>query len=200
MRTLARYTLSFGAAAALLAACGGSQPPIGAPGAMPQSRAIADHAARSGSWMLPEAMSGNLLYALMDQGILVLTYPQGKKLFKITSSFGQYICADQSNGNVFLPSSSRIYEYAHGGSTPIAALDAPSSSYTFGGCSVDGSTGNLAVANMYTHPNTSVVVYPDASGSPATYTDPNAYYFTYCGYDDEGNLFVVTCSPELCRR
>jgi len=27
-------------AAALLAACGGSQPPIGAPGAMPQSRAI----------------------------------------------------------------------------------------------------------------------------------------------------------------
>ena len=29
------YTLAMGAAAALLAGCGGSQPPIGAPGAMP---------------------------------------------------------------------------------------------------------------------------------------------------------------------
>jgi hypothetical protein len=30
----------------LLAGCGGSQPPVGAPGAMPQSRAIATHAER----------------------------------------------------------------------------------------------------------------------------------------------------------
>src|SRR5271157_5517921 len=36
-----RYVLGSFAAAALLTACGGSQPPIGAPGAMPQSRAIA---------------------------------------------------------------------------------------------------------------------------------------------------------------
>ncbi len=34
MRTLARYALSIGVA--MLAGCGGSQPPIGAPGAMPQ--------------------------------------------------------------------------------------------------------------------------------------------------------------------
>ena len=40
---------------AMLAGCGGSQPPIGAPGVMPQSRAIAMHAAGGGSWMLPEA-------------------------------------------------------------------------------------------------------------------------------------------------
>jgi hypothetical protein len=33
MRTLSRYALAIGAAAALLAGCGGSQPPIGAPGA-----------------------------------------------------------------------------------------------------------------------------------------------------------------------
>ena len=48
-----RYVLGSFAAAALLSACGGSQPPIGAPGAMPQSRAIATHAERGGSWMLP---------------------------------------------------------------------------------------------------------------------------------------------------
>jgi hypothetical protein len=39
MRSLefGRYALNMGSAAALLAGCGGSQPPIGAPGAMPQS-------------------------------------------------------------------------------------------------------------------------------------------------------------------
>src|SRR5580700_3202678 len=37
---LSRRALSSCATAALLAGCGGSQPPIGAPGALPQSRAI----------------------------------------------------------------------------------------------------------------------------------------------------------------
>jgi len=45
--------LSISIASALLAACGGSQQPIGTPGAMPQSRAIATRAERGGSWMLP---------------------------------------------------------------------------------------------------------------------------------------------------
>ena len=61
MRTIA---ISF---TVLLAACGGSQPPIGAPGAIPQSRAIATHAERGGSWMLPQAaqeykVAGPLVY------------------------------------------------------------------------------------------------------------------------------------------
>ena len=38
---LSRYALSSCAAAAMLAGCGGSQPPIGAPGAMPQVSALA---------------------------------------------------------------------------------------------------------------------------------------------------------------
>jgi hypothetical protein len=46
---------SFGcvAAAVPLAGCGGSQPPIGAPGAMAQTSAIATHAERGKSWMVP---------------------------------------------------------------------------------------------------------------------------------------------------
>ncbi|HEY2475816.1 MAG TPA: hypothetical protein VGI19_13585 [Candidatus Cybelea sp.] len=40
---------------ALLAGCRGSQPPIGAPGATPQTSAAAAHADRGTSWMLPEA-------------------------------------------------------------------------------------------------------------------------------------------------
>lgn len=43
---LSRYSLSLSVGIAMLAGCGGSQPPIGAPGAMPQGPAIATHAAR----------------------------------------------------------------------------------------------------------------------------------------------------------
>ncbi|MGB6950474.1 MAG: hypothetical protein WBE15_00835 [Candidatus Cybelea sp.] len=48
-----RYALGSCVAVAILTACGGSQAPIGAPGAMPQSRAIATHGDRGGSWMRP---------------------------------------------------------------------------------------------------------------------------------------------------
>jgi hypothetical protein len=58
---LSRFALAFGAASALLAGCG-SQPPIGTPGAMLQSRATATHADHDGSWMLPDAKGRSLLY------------------------------------------------------------------------------------------------------------------------------------------
>jgi len=52
-----RYALSLSAAATLLAGCGGSQPPIGAPGAMPQTSALGAYADRGTSWMLREAIA-----------------------------------------------------------------------------------------------------------------------------------------------
>ncbi|MGA7201514.1 MAG: hypothetical protein WBX26_06780, partial [Candidatus Cybelea sp.] len=45
---LGRFTVSSCIAAAMLAGCGGSQPPIGAPGAMPQSVAQSAQGAHSG--------------------------------------------------------------------------------------------------------------------------------------------------------
>lgn len=45
---LSHYTLSIGVAAALLAGCGGSQPPIGPPGATEQSLATTSHDGRGG--------------------------------------------------------------------------------------------------------------------------------------------------------
>lgn len=47
---------------ALATACGGSQPPIGAPGAIPQSRAIAAQAERGGPSMVPETKGKDLPY------------------------------------------------------------------------------------------------------------------------------------------
>jgi len=60
------------------------------------------------------------------------------------------LCVD-AQGNVFVPtwqgeSGTRgyVYEFAHGGSTPIATLSDPGGAF---GCSVDLTTGNLAVTN-----------------------------------------------------
>jgi hypothetical protein len=79
-RRFNRCTFTLGIAAATFAGCGASQPPIGAPGAIPQQSAIAAHAERGKSWMLPEAKTEDLLYVSSnDQGaVYVYTYPEGK--------------------------------------------------------------------------------------------------------------------------
>jgi hypothetical protein len=70
-----RYVLGSYVAAAMLAGCGGSQPPIGATGAMPQTSAVATHADRGKSWMLPEATSQDLLYVTNYYYTSVYSYP-----------------------------------------------------------------------------------------------------------------------------
>ena len=45
-----RYVLGGFALGTMLAGCGRSQAPVGAPGSMPQSRAIATYAEHSGLW------------------------------------------------------------------------------------------------------------------------------------------------------
>src|SRR5580700_2647739 len=62
------FHLSSCVAAAMLAGCGGSQPPIGAPGAALQSSAIGTQVDHGGSWMAPEAKSEDLLYVGNTQG------------------------------------------------------------------------------------------------------------------------------------
>lgn len=47
---LSHYAISSCVTAALLAGCGGSQPPMGGPGAMPVGRTIATHAGRAASF------------------------------------------------------------------------------------------------------------------------------------------------------
>jgi hypothetical protein len=176
------------AAAAMLADCSGSQPPIGAPGAMPVNSAIATHAAHSKPWMLPEAASADLLYiSSNDRGnVYAYTYPQGELVGTLTgfiSPVGE--CADAA-GDVFIvayssPSmnSSTIYEYAHGGTSPIATLSDPQGAFS---CAVDPTSGDLAATGR------GVAIYKHASGKPRLLFPTVALW--YCGYDDKGNLYV----------
>ncbi len=193
---LGRYALRSCAVLALLAGCGGSKLPIGAPGAMPQNGALATHAGRAKSWMLPEAKSDDLLYASGDDYTYVLSYPSGKLVGRLEVT-GNGLCSDKK-GDVFFTSQGvggGLTEYAHGGTQAIAYLTIPNGAGEVFGCAVDPTTGNLAATfqclNMSQCVTTDeIAVFPNASGTPVEYGGADLPQFVYCGYDGAGNLFA----------
>jgi hypothetical protein len=185
-----RYALSSCVAAAMIAGCGGSQPPIGAPGAIPQTSAIVAHADRGKSWMLSEAKGEDLLYVSNEQtGVSVFSYPDGPKVGSVSGgSLPIGLCSD-SEGNVFIVDreGQQIFEYAHGGTNPITTLEDTGNDPQ--GCGVDPNSGDLAVAGGGPQVSANIAIYPTGSGSPKVY-DAGAGVFAWCTYDSSGNIFA----------
>jgi hypothetical protein len=190
MKHINRYTLG-GIAVCTFAGCGGSQvAPTGMTGA-----ASATHGK---SWMLPEAKSEDLLYVSNFYGdIYAYSYPSLQLVGELeVNAATQGLCVDK-DGDVFVPAwngklsaTSWVYEYAHGGTQPIATLnDADAAALS---CSVDPTTGNLAVVNYFASGSEfgNVEIYPDASGSPTKYYPFSNNTPEWATYDDGGNLFV----------
>jgi hypothetical protein len=149
-------------------------------------------AARSAGhpWMASNTSSSDLLYVSgACGGICVFTYPGGtlvQQLSDSNSPLGE--CVDKA-GDVFVAdfgfeATPAILEYAHGGTSPIATLSDPG--YYPESCSIDPTTGNLAVTND----GGPIAIYAGAKGDPTYYTDSKADLFGFCAYDDKGNLFV----------
>jgi hypothetical protein len=175
-----RCALGVFVAGAILAGCGAPQPPVVSPGAISQSRTMAQR----------DAQGRNLIY--VTSADLISAYTTSGKLVSNLEMGGiKGLCSD-SNGNVFIPSGSLIYEYAHGGTQPIATLNAPAGYSSAYGCAVDPTTGNLAVTFFsYEFSKAgSVAIYQHASGNPQTFSDSDILFYVYCGYDNQGNLFV----------
>ena len=184
--TLTRLALTISAAAALLAGCGGSQPPIGAPGAMRQGRMITTRAGHSGSWVLPEAKGQTLIYATDGcGGTCVLSYASGEVVGELDVGGGVSGACVDGEGNVYISNSTEVVEYAHGGTNSIATFKVPGT--RAGGCSVDPTTGNLAVQFLGTSGN--IAVFPKGSDTPTLYQSNAADGFA-CAYDEHGNLFA----------
>ncbi|MBV9700274.1 MAG: hypothetical protein JO078_09140 [Candidatus Eremiobacteraeota bacterium] len=170
--------------ALMLAGCGGSQPPIAAPGAMPQSHAAATHAERGGSWMLPpmEGHKSVLIYASgVYGGVYVYDYFTGKQLGKLTGPGGP-MCVD-AKGNIYVAQNDgTTLEYAHGDTKIFQKYTSGATSI---GCSVDA-RNDLAVTRE------SGVVTVFAGGDPSkrkTYSNPSCGPGMFAmGYDDKGNL------------
>jgi hypothetical protein len=177
--------------------CGGSQ--VAPTSSAPQGATIATHGK---SWMLPGSSSGDLLYVAgrgaADQGVLyVITYPEGQLVGEVSLPYSGDIggiCSD-SNGNIFVPSGEdAIWEYAHGGTQPIATLSVDSG--WSNACAVDPRTGNLAVTNDKDYPyKGDVAIYAGAQGKPTYYSDSEIANPFHCGYDDRGNLFLDGDGP-----
>ncbi len=181
---LGSYALSGGVALALLAGCGGLQSPIGAPGAMPQTSTLAPHVDRGKLWMLPEAKGEDLVYVTGGcDGTCVVSYPAGKIVGSLNVGYGlnSGVCAD-GQGRVYIADDTEVIEYAHGGTTPIGTFNLPGSGGTAAGCSVDPTTGNLAV--MFG----GVAIFTPGSQTPMVYPGPVDGFS--CAYDRSGNLFV----------
>lgn len=182
--------------AAALAGCAGE---AGSGGSIPQtaSQAPFQRSARSmqhglspnhrGSWMSPEPASQSLLYVSDTFGkvVNVYTYPRLKYAGQLTGfAYPLGECSDKI-GNVWIADAGGVvYEYAHGGTSPINTLK--TWMYSPEGCAIEPKTGDLAVANG----NVEVLVFQGGAGSPTAYRDFNFSQTVSLGYDGHGNLFV----------
>lgn len=149
---------------------------------------------RSPSWMSPGAAAQNLLYVSNGgaNSVNVYAYPAGTRAGKLTAlNSPSGLCLGSAGAVwVVVSGASKIVEYAHAGTTPEATLTDGGASYLLG-CSVDPTTGDLAVTDY--GPNDAggrVWVYVGATGTPQKYTDSNLLFAYFCSYDGSGNLFI----------
>jgi hypothetical protein len=152
--------------------------------------------------LLPlSSLSEKQLLYVTDSGnnyVYVWTLPDGK-LAQILKGFNQPVgdCVDR-HGDIFVVSSqsSTIWEYKHGKRLPTQILSV--SGYFPIDCSVDPTTGNLAVSSICSAPSCnegSVAIYKNAQGTPTYYTSKALYQYDFCGYNGGGDLFVAGLTP-----
>jgi len=172
-----------------MSGCSASQPSTTGPVGMLPQRAERGYASSARSWMSPNAKKNSLLYVANFYGseVLAYTYPSGQLAGTITGiNSAQGECTSKkSHGNwwVVATGSNQVFEFEHGGTTPIATVNI--SAGVPASCAVDPKTGNLAVTMI---DNDNVVVYAHGSGSGTIYAAPFQPFFS--GYDPKGNLFV----------
>jgi len=150
-------------------------PPIGAP------RVASDAAIGKNQSLLYVSDGPSYVY--------MVALPSGRLVGKLTGlNAPSGVCADQS-GNVFVSNSgqAQIRAYAHGAKSAFRVLN--DSPYAPVGCSVDPTTGNLAVCNNQSgQTEATIAVYRKAKGRAHFYK--RFANFWYCAYDGDGNLFA----------
>jgi hypothetical protein len=158
------------------------------------------------SWMSRDAKRiKELLYISDSSGtgdVYVYNYETGRRVGTLTGfEFPFQQCVDK-RGDVWIIDgrASTANEYVHGGTSPIKVLSTNGFSEA---CSIDPTTGNLAVSNFKT-PSSGpgdVEVWQDASGSPTIYYSQSCTTIWGAGYDNKGNLYVEafgSSSPDVC--
>jgi len=191
MRTLdfSRYAFSVSVAAAILSSCGGSQPPIGASGAMPQTSAITTHGARWPVVGIPAPDSGMRgIYVSEFYGTEILGYAPNKHRNKPPLCYVPGVSyvndvAVDGKGNLIDPD---------GGSRTIKVFKGPgmcgpqlgSVSDPYGqpsdATSADAATGTIVIANEFDGPPSknypgSISLCTLKAGCTTNLTNPRIY-------------------------
>jgi hypothetical protein len=188
----------------MLAGCGGSQPPIGAPGAMPQSSVIETHNSAANLWMPPGlaghavdyAASGPLLYVTNLNPIYsdVTVYHADAKDPAPIATISDDLngpagdCLD-SKGTLYvtnepISNGGSIVEYAFGKTVPMRIITEGIDTPAF--CAID-SDGNLWVTNIG-GPN--ATEYLHGSKKPNTVITKDMVYPTGIAIDSSRNVYV----------
>jgi hypothetical protein len=156
---------------------------------LPQ-RAVHRHD-RGPSWMLPDAPKIKELLYVSDWGtddVFIYNYKNGALVGRLTGfaePYGQ--CVDK-DGNVWITNldSSAVVEYGHGRAAPLRTLQGAGHS---AGCSVDPTTGDLAVANFDLPAE--LQIYKKATGHAKVYKSSGCDEDMWSpGYGAKGNLYV----------
>jgi|HubBroStandDraft_2_1064218.scaffolds.fasta_scaffold00553_4 hypothetical protein len=191
-----RYVLSGCAAAAMLVACGGSQPPIGVPGAIPKTSASAAHVERDGSWVLPETKSDDLLYvanASGDYNDVTVYHAKGKDpspIEVISNGLNAPIsdCLD-GDGTLYVLNEPAglgwVSEYPAGKTKPSKVITRGINTPAF--CAID-INGNLWVTNIG---GQNVTEYEKGSTMPHTIITKGLFYPDGIAIDSSGNMYVA---------
>jgi hypothetical protein len=168
------------ALALVVAGCGGTSLPQG-------SGPLSNAPAATGSGTLIYVSEGgtNTVAMLKDP-----SYKAAGKLGGLHDPAG--LCANAS-GDIWVVNtkSAKVIEYAHGNHKSIASLSDPAATVPYG-CSVDPTTGNLAVTtvNGAKGGGGGVLIYTGAKGTAKVYTSSSLAVAYFCAYDASGNLFV----------
>lgn len=139
----------------------------------------------------PAVLQGDLVYDAAYGQVAIYSYPGGSKVGVLTGfSNAAGICSD-TGGNIWVVDEttggrkSTLFEYAHGGSTPIATLHLQQQGAET--CAVDPSTGDLAVGTK----KSEVAIWKKGSGSPKIYSTLGFVKSVQTmTYDDEDNLYM----------
>lgn len=152
-------------AVAAMTGCGGSQPPIGAPGAIPQAPATAGNGGGT-SWMLPEAKSK----------IASTTYKDAAALLYATNQLNK---TDWDGVTV--------YRAEANDPAPLARISADIN-FPFGAC-IDGQGTLYVVSNA--NSTGWVSEYPLGRTKPSKIIRDGISGPAYCAIDAKGNLWVT---------
>src|SRR5580700_6830429 len=180
--------------ASVLAGCVGSPLSGPTPESLPRVVGGSALSAPARSWMSGATENGDLLYVSDTNGkVDVYSYPAGKLVGTLVGFKGPAgLCSDRA-GNVYVVDTPAVavLKYAHGGKKPIEVLHVYG--YYPQGCSVDATTGDLAVANYASNPQLgpgSVTIFRKGRGMGKSYQAPSFNEYFFCSFDAKGNLYV----------